>query len=95
VPPLDRERDFVDDLAARLDAEREARELVDRLESLSRSHRDVVGLCVLAELTYEEAAEALGIPIGTVRSRLARARRQLAETADAQPAKRLATTNGA
>jgi RNA polymerase sigma-70 factor (ECF subfamily) len=29
------------------------------------------------ELTYEEAAEALGCPVGTVRSRLARGRRML------------------
>jgi RNA polymerase sigma-70 factor (ECF subfamily) len=98
VQPVDREVDFADDLDARIDAERQARELVGRLERLPGRHRDVVGLCVLAELTYEEAALALGIPVGTVRSRLSRARRRLAlatEVPDRQPAERLATTNGA
>jgi RNA polymerase sigma factor (sigma-70 family) len=39
--------------------------------------RDVVMLIAVAELTYEECAAALEIPIGTVRSRLSRARREL------------------
>ena len=39
--------------------------------------RDVVLLIAIAELTYEECASALEIPIGTVRSRLARARKEL------------------
>jgi RNA polymerase sigma-70 factor (ECF subfamily) len=39
--------------------------------------RDVVMLIAIAELTYQECAAALVIPIGTVRSRLARARKEL------------------
>jgi RNA polymerase sigma factor (sigma-70 family) len=100
VPPLDRELDFADDLAARIDAERRARLLVDRLGRLPRRYRDVVGLCLLAGLTYEEAAAALGVPIGTVRSRLARARRQLSEpaargTVDPEAGEQLTATKGA
>ena len=38
----------------------------------------VIALCVWAGLDYAATAEALGIPVGTVRSRLARARRKLA-----------------
>ncbi len=41
--------------------------------------REVVVLCELEELDYAEAAQVLGIPIGTVRSRLHRARGQLVE----------------
>ena len=39
----------------------------------------VVGLCELTELSYEEAAAVMGCPVGTVRSRLHRARRMLLE----------------
>jgi RNA polymerase sigma-70 factor (ECF subfamily) len=46
---------------------------------LPRREQDVLALCVFADLTYEQVALALGIPIGTVRSRLARARNRLGE----------------
>jgi RNA polymerase sigma-70 factor (ECF subfamily) len=42
-------------------------------------YRDVLILCELSELSYAEAAQVCGIEIGTVRSRLARARAQLAQ----------------
>lgn len=47
------------------------------LAKLRPADRDLVGLIALAELSYEEAAEVLGVPVGTVRSRLSRARQQL------------------
>ena len=47
------------------------------LSTLDRDVRDVLLLVGAAELTYGEAAAAMGIPIGTVRSRLWRARREL------------------
>lgn len=47
------------------------------LAALSAEQREVVLLFAWAELSYEEIAEALAIPLGTVRSRLARARVQL------------------
>ena len=37
----------------------------------------MLALCVWSGLGYAEAAEALGVPVGTVRSRLSRARRKL------------------
>ena len=43
-------------------------------EQTSAPQRDVLALCVWSGLSYEEAALALAIPVGTVRSRLARAR---------------------
>ncbi len=60
----------------------EARELGDVLALLRRlpeSQRDVILACSWTGLSYEDAALALGIPVGTVRSRLSRARAQLGE----------------
>lgn len=53
------------------------RELEDRWPSLSRSHRDVLRLVAINGASYEEASEHLQVPIGTIRSRLARARTAL------------------
>lgn len=46
------------------------------LSRLSPGDRDVLLLVAWGDLTYEEVAQALGIPVGTVRSRLNRARRK-------------------
>jgi RNA polymerase sigma-70 factor (ECF subfamily) len=52
--------------------------LLRTLQTLPPAQREVVWLCVLDNRSYEAAAGALQIPIGTVRSRLSRARMQLA-----------------
>ena len=44
------------------------------MNGLAKEQRDVVALVTLQELSYHEAATALGIQIGTVMSRLARGR---------------------
>ena len=44
---------------------------------LSEDHRAAVALVLVEGLSYKEASEALGIPVGTLTSRLARAREQL------------------
>lgn len=49
----------------------------DALASLSASHRAVIALVDLDELSYQEAAEVIGVPVGTVMSRLHRARRKV------------------
>ena len=46
----------------------------DALVSLSAKHRAVIALVDLDGLTYQEAADLLGVPVGTVMSRLHRAR---------------------
>lgn len=46
---------------------------------LSRRDREVLEACAWSGLSYEEAAVALCVPVGTVRSRLARARKRLRE----------------
>jgi RNA polymerase sigma-70 factor (ECF subfamily) len=52
-------------------------ELVAGLRSLSDNHRAVVTLVDIDGLTYQEAADVLGVPVGTVMSRLHRARKRL------------------
>ena len=47
--------------------------------AIAPHYRDVLILCELSDLTYAEAAQVCGIDIGTVRSRLSRARAQLAK----------------
>jgi RNA polymerase sigma factor (sigma-70 family) len=56
-----------------------APEMVRRLRRLPAADRDALLLVVWGELSYEEAAVALGVPVGTVRSRIARARDRLAK----------------
>jgi len=53
--------------------------LAHALLQLDRRDRDVLALFALADLSYAEIAAALGIPEGTVRSRLNRARRIVKE----------------
>ena len=67
------------DVAARADAAAQMRSVLNRIARLPRQQQDVIALCVWSGLSYEEAAAALEVPVGTVRSRLARARASLAE----------------
>jgi RNA polymerase sigma factor (sigma-70 family) len=72
-PPVDAEP-LADRVAARITAQAARRDLAAALERMPARQRHVVLLYAWAELDYEEIAEALGIPLGTVRSRLHRAR---------------------
>jgi RNA polymerase sigma factor (sigma-70 family) len=72
------------DALARVDFRREEvppeePRLASALASLTAEERDALLLYVWAELSYEEIADALAVPIGTVRSRLHRARARLRE----------------
>jgi RNA polymerase sigma factor (sigma-70 family) len=77
IPPPPAVPDFADDLAGRLDDAAQLRLVTKALAALRRGEREVIALCVWAELDYAAAATALGVPVGTVRSRLSRARRRL------------------
>ena len=68
---------FADDADARVDDERAMRALLGELARLPRREQEVVALCAWSELSYAEAAVALGVPVGTVRSRLSRASARL------------------
>lgn len=70
-----RERGY-DDLYARLDIGPALREAIDEL---AEPFRSAVILVDVEDLSYDAAAEVMGVPIGTVRSRLFRGRRLLQE----------------
>lgn len=61
---------FWDEVTWRVDAEHVMREL----DRLPEEYRTTLQLCDVEQFSYEEAAQAMAIPIGTVRSRLFRAR---------------------
>lgn len=77
LPPSPPVPDFAEELAGRLDDAARLREVGKALGTLRRGEREVIALCVWSELDYATAARALGVPVGTVRSRLSRARRKL------------------
>ena len=77
--------DPADDVAGRLADERRMRRVLTLVERLPRADQDVLALCAWSGLSYAEAAAVLGIPVGTVRSRLARARARLAELEGNRP----------
>ncbi|MGR6318159.1 RNA polymerase sigma factor [Micromonospora soli] len=69
--------DFAEEVATRI-RDRERLALVrTALAALRQPEREVLALCVWSGLDYAEAAVALGVPVGTVRSRLSRARTKL------------------
>jgi RNA polymerase sigma-70 factor (ECF subfamily) len=61
----------------RIDAWRHVRDAREAIRSLPQREREVLALIADGDLSYKETATTLGVPIGTVRSRLARARSRL------------------
>ncbi|WP_329276524.1 RNA polymerase sigma factor [Streptomyces sp. NBC_00691] len=76
--------DFADDVLARLTDGEQIRAARAALGKLRRREREVFTLVVWAGLDYAAAGEALGVPVGTVRSRLSRARERLRKLAEAE-----------
>jgi RNA polymerase sigma factor (sigma-70 family) len=68
---------FADSADGRVDAAASRASLVRALEALDDYDREALLLYAWADLRYEEIASVLGIPVGTVRSRLNRARHKL------------------
>jgi RNA polymerase sigma-70 factor (ECF subfamily) len=60
-------------------------EIRDAFLRLKEEHREILLLIVVEGLDYQEAAGILGIPVGTVRSRLSRARQALRSAAATRP----------
>jgi RNA polymerase sigma-70 factor, ECF subfamily len=58
------------DVASRVDLER-------AMATLSDGERAAIGACYYADLSHEEAAQALGIPVGTVKTHVLRAKAKL------------------
>jgi RNA polymerase sigma factor (sigma-70 family) len=77
LPKDQAEPDPADAVVSRLEDERRMRAALEAVRDLSLDEQDVIALCVWSGLGYAEAAVALGVPIGTIRSRLSRARQKL------------------
>ncbi|GAA3258044.1 RNA polymerase sigma factor [Nonomuraea helvata] len=71
---------MADAVVDRVAAQEKDRQLAGALADLKQSERDVLLLFAWGDLSYEEVAGALGIPLGTVRSRLHRARKKTRTT---------------
>lgn len=80
---LEAEFDLAESVAASVDGAAETARIAGALARLDDRYRDILLLVASTDLTYDEIARALGIPVGTVRSRLARGRRRLRELLDA------------
>ncbi|MGW1587923.1 RNA polymerase sigma factor [Streptomyces sp. NPDC002386] len=101
VPPHDRAPDFADEVVERMEDAGRLAAAKRALRRLRRGEREVFALCVWAGLDYAAAAEALDVPVGTVRSRLSRARSRLRRLTDeelasgtTEPASRLGQQQG-
>jgi RNA polymerase sigma factor (sigma-70 family) len=79
MPPPKPTPDFSSDVGSRLDDEMQMQVALALVGRLREEEQDVFRLCGWSELSYEEAAAALRVPVGTVRSRLSRARAHLRE----------------
>ena len=79
VPKPRPEPAFAELAVERLDDERQMQRVLALIAQLPKHEQDVFALCAWSELSYEDAALSLGVPVGTVRSRLSRARQHLRE----------------
>jgi RNA polymerase sigma-70 factor (ECF subfamily) len=66
-----------DTVVDRIDAETSWHVVSDVVKDLSESEREIVLLVFWSGLSYEATAVALGVPVGTIRSRVSRTRRKL------------------
>ncbi len=73
------ERAMADTADERLDDERQMKQVLSLLAQLPHREQEVFVLCAWFDLSYQDVAVALEIPVGTVRSRLSRARGRLRE----------------
>jgi RNA polymerase sigma-70 factor (ECF subfamily) len=92
VGSRDGEHDQTAAVDARIDDERRMSTLLGELEALPPGQREVLTLWAWEGFSYEEIAAALDLPIGTVRSRLSRARARLDELEGTSASSRESTT---
>jgi RNA polymerase sigma-70 factor (ECF subfamily) len=85
LPPEGREPAVTADPADAIARGRDIETIRAALVTLPVAYREAVVLCDLQELSYQEAADAAGCAIGTIRSRLHRGRGLLADTLRKEP----------
>jgi RNA polymerase sigma factor (sigma-70 family) len=71
-----------DGIGAQIDDAAAVARVAGAFGQLDADHRDALYLVAVAEVSYGDAAEALGLPVGTLHSRVARARARLRDLAD-------------
>jgi RNA polymerase sigma factor (sigma-70 family) len=79
LPRPTAEADHAEAVTDRVGSEARMRAVLAQVEALPEHEREVLGLVAWAGLSYEQAAVALDVPVGTVRSRLSRARARLTQ----------------
>jgi len=85
--PVTESESFTDRIDDRVSASMASRRLAAALARLPRESRDTLLLVTWGDLSYEQAATALGVAVGTVRSRMSRARSALRRSlGDSNPA---------
>ena len=77
--------DTMTSLVARVDAQAHWPRVAAVVAGLRPEDRELLWLCATSDLTYAELADVVGIPVGTVRSRLSRLRRRIEEACDPGP----------
>ncbi len=77
LPPIQELNDTIEDINASLDTTWLAQELKYVIKGLPETQKQVLLLISLEGFSYEETADIMGIPVGTVMSRLNRARKYL------------------
>ncbi|MBQ0887036.1 RNA polymerase sigma factor [Streptomyces sp. RM72] len=82
LPAKERAPDFADEVVGRMADADQLAAAQQGLKKLNRSEREVFTLAVWSGLSYAETAAVLGVPVGTVRSRLSRARKRLSKLAE-------------
>ncbi len=65
------------------ESESELHAVNDAIKKLSADHREILTMVCIKDMPYQEVADALDIPVGTVRSRLSRARESLSAALEA------------
>lgn len=79
LPRPDTEPDHAERVADRLGSTARMQSVLTAVDALPPHEREVLGLVAWSGLSYEQAAAALDVPVGTVRSRLSRARARLTD----------------
>ncbi len=85
LPDPAAEPDHAERVTERLGSTERMRSVLAAIESLPQHERDVLALVAWSGLSYEQAAAALDVPVGTVRSRLSRARARLTDLTGGDP----------
>ncbi|SDH57869.1 RNA polymerase sigma factor, sigma-70 family [Pseudomonas flavescens] len=70
------------DIGQQVDGSRQLQRTVEAIQALPAAMRQVIHVSLVMDGNYQETAQSLGVPIGTVRSRLSRAREQLRRAVD-------------